>query len=111
MKKYLLMALSLILILSMVGCGAKSIGNVIEGNMNSYLEMPDGTWQCNGNTYEYRLVISGKIPNADTDTTFVYLSNIDEITFEQAWKASGLSSNAEDYFNSKDAVLVEMKTD
>ena len=84
---------------------------VIEGNMNSYLEMPDGTWQCNRNTYEYRLVISGKMPNADKDTTFVYLSNIAEITFEQALKASGLSSNAEDYFNSKDAVLVEMKTD
>ena len=43
------------------------------------------------------------------DSTFVYLSNIEEITFDQAWKAAGLSSNMDDYFDPKDAVLVAMK--
>jgi hypothetical protein len=32
-----------------------------------------------------------------------------EITFDQAWKAAGLSSNMDDYFDPKDAVLVAMK--
>lgn len=36
--------------------------------------------------------ISGRMPNAAKNSTFVYLSNLPEISFEQAWKASGLSS-------------------
>ena len=43
------------------------------------------------------------------DSTFVYLSNIEDISFDQAWKAAGLSSNMDDYFDRKDAVLVAMK--
>lgn len=69
--------------------------------------MSDGTWECDGHTYKYRLEISGRMPNAAVDSTFVYLSNVDTITFEQAWKAAGLSSNSEDYFAVEDAVLVE----
>ena len=111
MKKIVAMVLCLVLALSLVGCGAKSTGNVIEGNIRTYAEMSDGTWECDDNTYEYRLEISGKMPNADKDTTFVYLSNLKEITFEQALKASGISSNLDDYFDGKDAVLVEMKTE
>ena len=34
--------------------------------------------------------------------------NIEDITFEQAWKASGLSSNMDDYFDIDEAVLVEL---
>ena len=111
MKKMIAIVLCLIIVVALVGCGAKSTGNVIEGNIRPYSEMPDGTWKCDDNTYEYRLEISGKMPNADKDTTFVYLSNLEEITFEQALKASGLSSNLDDYFDGKDAVLVEMKTE
>lgn len=33
---------------------------------------------------------------------------IEDITFEQAWKASGLSSNMDDYFDIDEAVLVEL---
>ena len=42
---------------------------------------------------------------------YIYLSNISDISFEQAWKASGLSSNTDDYFSLEEAVLVEMKTE
>ena len=111
MKKMIAIVLCLIIVVALVGCGAKSTGNVIEGNIRTYAEMSDGTWECDDNTYEYRLEISGKMPNADKDTTFVYLSNLKEITFEQALKASGISSNLDDYFDGKDAVLVEMKTE
>ena len=47
--------------------------------------------------------------NAAKDSTFVFLSNIEEITFDQAWKASGLSSNMDDYFDIEDAKFVAMK--
>lgn len=47
--------------------------------------------------------------NAAKDSTFVFLSNIEDITLEQAWKASGLSSNRNDYFEAEDAKFVAMK--
>ena len=75
--------------------------------MKTYCIMPDGTWQCEGCSYEHRAVISGKMPNAAKETTFVYLSNLEVITFEQAWKADGLSSNTADYFDVNEAVLVD----
>ena len=111
MKKYFVITLILIILLSMLGCGAKPVGKVIEGNVKTYCIMPDGTWQCEGCSYEHRTVISGKMPNAAKETTFVYLSNLEVITFEQAWKAADLSSNTGDYFGSRAAVLVEMKTE
>ena len=80
----------------------------IEGNMRSYAKMNDGTWMCDGYTYAYRLEITGRMPNAARDSTFIYLSNIEEITFEQAFKASGVSSDLDDYFSPEEAVLVEM---
>lgn len=70
----------------------------------------DGTWELDGITYQYRLEISGRMPNASADTTFVYLSNLETITFEQAWKSSGYSSNTADYFAVEDAVFVEVIT-
>lgn len=80
----------------------------VEGNMKTYYEMSDGTWQCNSHTYKHRLVITGRQPSSLKDTTYVYLSNIEEISFQKAMMASGLSSNTEDYFNIEDAVLVEL---
>ena len=53
--------------------------------------------------------ISGRMNNAAKDSTFVYLSNIESITFDRAWKAAGLSSNMEDYFSMEEAVLVELR--
>ena len=70
--------------------------------------MTDGTWSCDNHTYQYRLDIKGRLNDAACDSEFVYLSNIPEISFEQAWKASGLSSDTNDYFPTNDAVLVEM---
>ena len=57
-------------------------------------------------TYKYRLEITGRLHNAVKDTTYIILSNIEGITFEQAWKASGLSSNMDDYFDPADAVFI-----
>lgn len=82
---------------------------IIKGNVKTYYKMIDSTWSCDNNKYKYRLEIKGRLHKAVRDSVYVYLSNIPEISFEQAWKASGLSSNTNDYFKTTDAVLVEMK--
>ena len=79
----------------------------VYGNVRTYFRNADNTWQTGGREYKRRLVLTGRIPNAAQDTTFVYLSNLPRITFEQAYKAAGFSSNCADWFLVEDAVLVE----
>lgn len=81
--------------------------------VRDYSQNADGTWVCEGSPYKYKykLEITGRMPNASRDSTFVYLSNSEDITLEQAWKAAGFSSNMNDYFDIEDAVLVEMSTE
>ena len=74
--------------------------------LQTHYEMDDGTWKTQEHTYAYRLVITGRLHNAVEDTTYIVLSNNQDITFDQTWKASGLSSNLEDYFRPEDAVIV-----
>lgn len=75
----------------------------------AYQSADDGTFICDGISYAYRLEITGKLNNSENDVTFVYLSNFPEITFDKAWKASGLSSDTNDYFSKEDAVLIEIR--
>lgn len=77
--------------------------------MVKYYEMSDGTWKTDTHTYRYRLEITGRMGGAEKDSTFVFLSNIENITFEQAWKAAGFSSLMSDYFDEEDARLVALK--
>ena len=111
MKKFLICILGIVLCLLMISCEKAEIKNKIDGNLETYYEMTDGSWMCDDYSYKYRLEIKGRLNNAAYDSVFVYLSNIPDISFEQAWKASGLSSNTNDYFSPEDAVLVEMKTE
>ncbi len=75
---------------------------------HTYYKMNDGTWKTEDHSYQYCLEITGQLHNAVKDTTYIYLSNIEDISFEQAWKASGLSSLTTDYFKVEDAILVGM---
>ncbi|MGN0643220.1 MAG: hypothetical protein ACI4JJ_08730 [Huintestinicola sp.] len=129
MKKIVILIMIMTLMIGFSGCSesendpavintfTQTPEDMIEDKMNnseevillSYNEMSDGTWQANGYSYKYKLEISGRLSNAEKDTTYVILSNIDDITFEQAWKASGLSSNSSDYFKTEDAVFAEIK--
>ena len=68
--------------------------------------MSDGTWQADGRIYRQRLVVTGRLRNAVRDTTYIILSNVGDIPFERAWKASGLSSNMDDYFTAEEALFV-----
>lgn len=74
-----------------------------------HYEMSDDTWKTDEHTYQYRLEITGRMGGADKDTTFIFLSNTEDITFEQAWKAAGFSSNMDDYFDVEVAKFVGMK--
>jgi hypothetical protein len=85
-----------------------AVKEAIEGNLRTYTEMPDGSWECEGYSYQYRFEISGRMPNAAMNSTYVYLSNVPEISFERAYMAAGLSSNSNDYFSPEEAILVEM---
>ena len=109
MKKLLVIPLCILLAIYVLGCAKKnSIKDTIVGNMKTYSQMEDGSWLCEDHIYKYRLEIDGRLPNAVKDTSFVYLSNIEEISFERAYKAAGISSNSKDYFPLGEAVLVEM---
>lgn len=88
---------------------ARSNNNEIDTKvLREYYQNSDGSWECDGIDYKYKLVITGRMNNAACDSTFVYLSNNEDITFAEAWKAAGFSSNWDDYFDIHDAVLVEI---
>ena len=59
------------------------------------------------NNYKYRLEISGDPRGSSAMImTYIVLSNTQEITFNQALMASGLSSNLNDYFAPEESVIV-----
>ena len=109
MKRFIICLLGLILLLNIAGCAKKEESKADEGGLKTYSELSNGTYSCDEHIYKYRFEISGRIPNAAKNSTFVYLSNLPEISFEQAWKASGLSSSLDDYFSEEDAILVEQR--
>lgn len=74
--------------------------------MVKHYEMSDGTWKTDEYIYQYRLEITGRMNNAVKDSTFIFFNNIEDITFDQAWKAAGFSSNMDDYFDVGDAKFV-----
>ena len=109
MKRVALVQLCIMLVIVFSGCAKKAaVKNTIEGNMHTDYELMDGTWMCDDHSYKYRLEITGRMPNAAVDSAFVYLSNIEEITFDQAYRAAGVSSDSDDYFSQGKALLVEM---
>ncbi len=124
MKRIITIMILTLIILNLSGCTPKepsivktyevTTGEVDFSNdelitLVEYYEMRDGTWKAGEHTYKYRLVITGRMPNAVKDTTYVFLSNIEEISFQKAMMASGLSSNMNDYFDAEVAMFVALK--
>ena len=66
-------------------------------------------WCADGYSYKYRLEITGRMNNAAKDSTYIVLSNKENITFDQTWKAFGYSSLSTDYFKPEDAMIVGYK--
>lgn len=116
-----------VMLLSLSGCSQKEVSVVktydvtdselieecFENNelvtIVKYYEMNDGTWKTDDYIYQYQVEVTGKMNNAAKDSMFVFLSNTKDITFDQAWKASGLSSNTDDYFKEEETRLVAVK--
>lgn len=71
-----------------------------------HYKLSGGSWKTDEYNYKYKLEITGRMNNAAKDSTYVILSNRNDITFDMAWKAFGYSSNSEDYFKPEDAVFV-----
>ncbi len=72
----------------------------------TYYEMCDGTWKTDDHTYQYRLERTDMLPNSETKCTYVVLSNTADLTFDEVWKASGFSSDLNDYLKPEVARIV-----
>ena len=83
------------------------ITDVHSATLKTYYELSDGTYMAGDFIYKYKLEITGRMHGAAKDSTFVYLSNLETISFDRAWRAAGLSSNSDDYFAPEEAILVE----
>ena len=66
----------------------------------------EDVWVAGRYLYRYRLEITGRMHNAAKNSTYIVLSNTEDITFDMAWKAAGYSSNSEDYFDPQVAMIV-----
>ncbi|MDI9468998.1 MAG: immunogenic protein [Bacillota bacterium] len=113
--KYLLLivfALSLLGIFLLAGCVRQpSVGDNINGNVKTYAQMDDGIWVGDGNSYQQRLEFMGRLENTEYNFDFIYVSNLGEISFDEAWRASGLSSDLLDYFPLNDTILVDWSSE
>lgn len=127
MKKIVAVILLSVMLFSLIGCSQKEVSVIktydvtdselteecFENNelvtIVKYYEMSDGTWKTDDYTYQYRVEVTGRMNNAAKDSMYVFLSNTKDITFDQAWKASGLSSNTDDYFKEEETKLVAVK--
>ena len=109
MKRFFALLLICLFLLTVSCSKEATVKKTYDSGYKTYYEMSNGTWMCDKHTYKYRLEISGRMPSAAEDSTFVYLSNVEEISFERAYMAAGLSSSTNDYFSPEEAVLVEMK--
>ncbi len=63
----------------------------------------DNRYVFNGETYDYKLKITGRGKNASKDSTFVVLTNNKDITFDKIFK-SLISSNSNDFLT--DTVII-----
>ena len=109
MRKQWLMGLALSLVL-LAGCSASNVVKTYESDQDSvmvtYQELKDGTWKCEDTVYQYRLELTGTLPNAQADSHYVVLSQREDVTFQEVSQAL-VSSMAS--LEPVDYVLVELK--
>lgn len=112
MKKANILTLA-ILIFFLMGCGEKEYiaqynDSEEEGILYTYYEMKDGSWKCDDVSYKYRLELTGRLPNAARDSSYVVLTDNKDLTFEEVSK-SLYSSLLKDSEIMQGSVIVEMK--
>lgn len=105
MKKNFLMLLTMILICFVTGCGTKQSENA--DSIVEYSENEDGTWTCNGRTYQYKIELTGREKNAARDGYYIVLTNNPAVTYDEvSW--SFFSSRLEDTLKPEETVIIEM---
>lgn len=97
----------------LVGCQKNDITKTYkeskdEGIIFTYYKMNDGTWKCDDKIYQYRLELAGRMPNAETDSYYVVLTDNEKLTFEDASK-SLFGSSLEDSKAMEGSIIVESK--
>ena len=95
------------------GCGKTDIAKTYnqsekDGILMTYYEMNDGTWQCGDTTYQFRLELDGRMPNAAADSYYAVLTDNKSLTFEDVSK-SLYSSLLADSKIMEGSIIVEMK--
>ncbi|MCX4380094.1 MAG: hypothetical protein OSJ61_28740 [Lachnospiraceae bacterium] len=111
MKRTLIMIVLLLVLL--IGCGKTDITKTYEKSENdgiiaTYYEMNNGTWKCDDRTYQFRLELTGRMPNAESDSYYVVLTDNENLTFEDVSK-SLFGSLLEDSKIMEGSIIVEMK--
>ncbi len=99
----------IVLILCITGCSSPRKSKAYKDGIRTYYSLSDGSWLCEEISYKERLEIKGTIK--DHEVTYIYLSNIGDITFRQAELNSGISSNRSICFEPEEAIMVDMIVD
>lgn len=79
----------------------------IGSRMESYVQKSDGKWLCDGNTYKYRTVLTGRDPAATADGRIVVLTNNADITYQEVSKMM-FGSNSEEWPERSETIIVEI---
>ena len=75
---------------------------------HTFTENADGTFVAdNGKTYQYKLELVGRSPNAVCDSCYVVLSNNKNLTFERV-NESIFTSNTERFLDSDEAIIISI---
>lgn len=111
MKRTLIVIVLLPVLL--IGCEKTDIAKTYEKSENdgiiaTYYEMNNGTWKCDDRTYQFRLELTGRMPNAESDSYYVVLTDNENLTFEDVSK-SLFGSLLEDSKIMESSIIVEMK--
>ncbi len=107
------LAFLILMSVMMTGCGKSGVVNTYEesekdGIMVTYYEMEDGTWKCREEFYDYRLELTGRMPNAERDGYYAVLTDNPDLTYDEVAK-SLYSSLLIDSMVMDGSVIVEMK--
>lgn len=106
-------AIVVLISVMITGCGKSGVVNTYEesekdGIVVTYYEMEDGTWKCGEEFYDYRLELTGRMPNAERDGYYAVLTDNPELTYDEVAK-SLYSSQLIDSLVMEGSVIVEMK--
>ena len=85
-------------------------------NLMNYYQFYDGTWAVefldaswDHFKYQYKLELTGTDATDGKETTYIVLSNREDITFAEAWKATGTDDPSAGGFDLADAIIVAVR--